>query len=137
STNGRKRSRPVVHLAPAVRALPVRTIEPDFVQRAVTREQFGQLCIVDIVVTRRIAVCRMVTIPRREIESCAQTLRTARIDELADQIARTAAPRTRCNRMSRRRGRPETETIVMLRREDHRPEAGGTRRARPLTCIET
>ena len=78
----------------------------------------------------------MVAVPRREVQSRAEPLGSTGVHELANDVALPAAERARGDRVSRRGSRPETEAVVMLRREDQRAEAGGLRRACPLSRVE-
>ena len=127
---------PVVHLFLAVRTLAIRAIEPHFGDRPVLRQQLRELRDVDVVVARRVAVRGMIAIPGRQIEPDAKVFGSAGIHELADDVALSPAKGTRCDGVRRRLRRPETEAVVMLGGEDHRPEAGVPRRARPLPGVE-
>ena len=100
------------------------------------RQQLRQLVGVDVVVARRVAVGRMIPVPRREIQPGAESFGAARVDELADDIAAAAPPRTLRHRVRRRPGWPEAEAVVMLGGEDHRAEPGGARLPWPRPRVE-
>src|SRR5262249_12994613 len=114
----------------------VRAIEPDFRDLPVVREQLGELVDVQTVVARRIPVRGIVAVPGRQVEAGLQSLRAARVHELANDVAATAAERARPDGMPRRRGLPEAESVVVLRGEDHRAETGVARDACPLPGVE-
>src|SRR5262249_8484253 len=132
----RPRARPVVLLLLAVWSLAVRAVEPDFVDRAVPRQQFGELVAVEVVVARRVAVARLVPIPRSRVQPGSQPSPPTRLYECAADVAAAAAKRARRHRMRRRLRRPQTEAVVMLRGEDHRAEAARFRSASPLPRVE-
>ena len=131
-----ERARPVVDLSLTVGAFAVGAVEPHFIQPAVLREKFGQLVGVDVVVSRRVPVGGVIPVPRRQIQPGAEPFGPAGVDELADDIAAAAAPWTLRDRVRRRLCRPETEAVVMLGGEDHRPEPGGARVLRPGASVE-
>src|SRR2546428_8920262 len=66
-----KDARPIVHLATPVGPFPVGAVEPHLGDGPVTREQFGELVAIEVVVARRVAVERRVAIPRRHVETGA------------------------------------------------------------------
>src|SRR5262249_11279686 len=88
------------------------------------------------VVPRRIAVGRVVPVPRREIQTRLESVRATRVGELAHDVPMTVSKRARGDGMRSRLRWPETEAIVMLRRENERSRSGRTRGARPLPRVE-
>src|ERR1035437_10257118 len=128
---------PIVHLLLAVRPLAVRTVEEEFDDRPVLRQQLGQLRDVVVVVARAVAVRALVTVPRRQIQTGPQPFGAHRIHELAHHVAVTVAPQAVLHRVLREPARPQAESIVMLRRQDHVLESAGPRRARPLPRVES
>ena len=136
SAHGTPGARPVVHLLPAVRAFGIGAVEPDFVNLAVLGEQFGELRDVEVVVARRVAVGGLVSVPRREIQSGADAIGPAGVDELPHQVARTSAPWAGGHRVRGGACWPEAEAVVMLGGEDHGLHTGGSGGAGPLPGIE-
>ncbi len=63
-THGPMDPGPVIHLALAVGTLAVGTVEPDLGNRSVLGQQFGELAYVEVVVPGRIAVRRLMPVPR-------------------------------------------------------------------------
>src|SRR5206468_4124383 len=91
---------------------------------------------VDVVVGGRIAVGRVVAIPRREVESGPKSLGRTGVDELANDVALAAAEWAGGDGVARGSGGPEAEAVVVLRREDQRAKASGLRRSSPLPGVQ-
>src|SRR5439155_15564015 len=127
---------PIVGLTAAVGPFAVRAVEPDLVYGTVLCEQLGELRTVQIVVTRRIAVRRLVSVPRREIQTGFESFGVAGVNELAHDVALTVAPRTPRDRVVGRLRLPEAESVVVLCGENHRAEARRARGPRPLPRVE-
>src|SRR4029079_5998255 len=65
-----------------------------------------------------------------------QALGAAGVHELAHHVAAAAPERRALDRVLRGLRRPQAEAVVMLRGENHRAEAAGPGRTRPLPGVE-
>ena len=82
---------PIILLPLAVGAFAAGAIEPDLVNRAVVREQLAELVPEVFVVFRRVAIGRLVAVPRREVKTDASLFLAQRLDDLPDDVALAVA----------------------------------------------
>jgi len=129
-------ARPVVDLAFAVRSFGAGAVEPDLGDLPVVRQKFPELVLEVLVVPWRIAVARLVAIPRREVDAEFQAGLAAGRRDLADDVALAFPPGRVLDRMIREAARPEAEPVVVLGCDDEAPDPGGLDRLDPLAGVE-
>ena len=127
---------PVVDLPLAVGALGAGPVEPDLGDLAVTRQELAELVAEMLVVARRVAVARLVAVPRRQIKAELEAGLAAGLGDLADDVPLAAPPGRALDRMLREPARPEAEAVVVLGRQDEPAHAGGLEGPDPLAGVE-
>ena len=128
--------RPVIDLPAPRGPLSTGTVEPLLEHRTVTAVQHAlQRPDKRLIVGRR-AIARIVAVPGRDIHAEPEILRRTGIRKRTQHISLSVAPGTLRHGVRALGRRPETEAVVVLGREDHTPEPGGTGRLRPLAAVE-
>ena len=110
--------------AAVVAVAAVGPVEPDLGDRAVVRQQFGELVAVVGQVGGRAVVGRG-PVPRREVDAEAHALSVAGVADLADDVAGAVLPRAGLDAAVGVLARPEAEPVVVLARQHDAGQAAG------------
>src|SRR6476469_843788 len=113
----------------------VGAVEPPVEAGAVASQHLRQHVVEHAVVLRR-AIRRVIAIPGGQVDAEAKALSPAGVRQLTQDVAAAVPPRAGLDAVRRILRRPEAESVVVLRRDDHACEARLLERADPLACIE-
>ena len=118
---------------PAIAA--VGPVEPHFEHLAVVRQQFAQL-VAEILHISRATVFRMISVPRREIDSKLKSFFATSISQFAHHVTLTILPWRVLHRIFRIGRGPHTKTAMMLGSKDDASHTCLLTHPRPLPAVE-
>ena len=111
------------------------TIEPHFEDITIVRQQLAQL-VAEVGDVFWSSIFRMVTIPRRKVDSKLETFLATSLSEFAHHITLTILPRRVLDGILCIGRGPHAETAMVLSRKDDASHASLFADSRPLTTIE-
>src|SRR5262249_27316620 len=115
--------------------LVIGSIQPRFEYIAVSGQNFAPLLLVDPVVLWS-SIERMITVPRRDINSKLKPILAASRRHLFEDVALSIPPSRVFNRVGSGIRRPQAEAVVMLGCDDHAPHASVFDHPGPLAAIQ-
>ena len=128
--------RPVIDLSPPRRAFPAGAVEPLLKDRSVCTAEHALECSYECCIVCWRPVARIVPVPGRNINPELQAVGRTGIGKFPQNVPLSVPPAALCHCMGTLRRRPQTETVVVLRRDDYALESGRPRHGRPLPAVQ-